>query len=181
MKSISVNDEIFSIRPAKESDAESLADLGARTFADAYSSILPAEDLGAYLREAFSVERMIEDIANPEVLLFVASTSEVVCAYIKLQPTTAPEPVEATNPIELMRLYILSGQQGCGIGTALMDAAFSVARDREYTTCWLKVWEGNHKAIGFYKSKGFSQIGNQAYPVGNVCRNVILMVCPLGA
>jgi len=179
MKSISVNDETFSIRPAEERDADSLADLGARTFADTYSSILPAEDLGVYLREAFSAKRMVEDITSQEVLLFVASTSEAVCAYIKLQPTTAPEPVEVINPIELIRLYILSGRQGCGIGTALMNAAFAAARDRAYTTCWLKVWEGNRKAIGFYKSKGFSQIGNQAYPVGNVCRNVILMACPL--
>ncbi|MHC4146154.1 MAG: hypothetical protein ACYSUD_15395, partial [Planctomycetota bacterium] len=79
MKNMSTRDKNLSIRLAKESDADSLADLGARTFADAYSCILPTEDLGAYLRQAFSVERMVEDITSPEVLLFIASTSEAVC------------------------------------------------------------------------------------------------------
>ena len=176
---MSIGENNLSIRPAEERDAEILAGLGARTFSDAYLCTLSAEDMGDYLREAFSPEQMLKDVANPEVLLFLASVSDTVCAYIKLHPTPVRECVHGANPIELLRLYIASGWKGRGIGTALMDVGLGAASDKAYKTCWLKVWEGNTEAITFYKNKGFSTVGNEPYPVGNDSRNVVLMACAL--
>lgn len=179
MKAMPVHDNTISIRPAEESDAEVLADLGARTFHDTYSSILPANDLDDYLREAFSVEQMLRDIADPQVLLFLGSVSGAVCSYIKLEPTPARENIPGARQIELLRLYILPEWKGMGIGSALMDVGLDAARDKSYNTCWLKVWQGNQRAIEFYKNRGFSQAGSEPYPVGNTSRNVILMACTL--
>ncbi len=179
MKNIPANDKTFSIRPAQESDADSLADLGARTFSDAYSSIVPAKDLEDYLGKAFSTEQVLEDIASPDVLILVAANSNKICGYIKLQATPAPEHIDAKNPIELMRLYILRDWQGCGIGTALMDAGFIAAKDRAYKTCWLRVWEGNQRAIDFYENKGFATVGSEPYQVGSSSEDVVLMACSL--
>ncbi len=179
MKNTPANDETFSIRPAQEGDADSLADLGVRTFSDAYSTTVPAKDLADYLAKAFSTEQVLEDIASPDVLILVAANSNTICGYIKLQATPAPEHIDAKNPIELMRLYILRDWQGCGIGTALIDAGFRAAKDRAYKTCWLKVWEGNQRAIDFYENKGFARVGNEPYLVGSSSENVVLMVCPL--
>jgi hypothetical protein len=80
IKEISVNDKNVLIRPVEESDAEVLADLAARTFFDAYSSILPIEDLDDYLRKAFSTDQMLQCIADPHVLLFLGSVSNVLCS-----------------------------------------------------------------------------------------------------
>jgi ribosomal protein S18 acetylase RimI-like enzyme len=172
-------DKTLSIRPAQERDADLLADLGARTFSDAYSHTLSAEDLDDYLRKAFSRERVLEDIADPDVLLFMGLISNTPCAYIKLQPTSVRQRICGANPIELLRLYVLPGWKGRGIGTALMDAAFEAARDKGYKTCWLKVWDENTQAIDFYANKGFAIVGNEPYPVGSTSRNVVLMACPL--
>lgn len=176
---MSTGDKNLMIRPAKESDAEVLGELGARTFSEAYSDILPVGDLEDYLGEAFSVGQMLEDIADPEVLLFVASISGTPCAYMKLQPTPVRRCICGANPIELLRLYIDSPFKGRGIGTALMDAGLGTARRKAYRTCWLKVWEGNTEAIAFYENKGFSRVGNEPYPVASTCRNVVLMARPL--
>lgn len=179
MKKTPIHSRDFSIRQAEKGDADVLADLGAKTFSDAYACTIPADDLSDYLQESFSRRQMLEDITNPEVLLFLGVIAGKVCAYIKLQ-STAPRPcIQGANPIELLRLYVLPDAKGRGIGTALMDAAFEAARRKGYQTCWLKVWDGNAGAIGFYDGKGFATVGNEPYPVSNTSRNVILMARPL--
>ncbi len=176
---MSNRDKTLSIRPAEERDADLLADLGARTFSDAYSCTLSAEDLDNYLRKAFSREQMLEDITDPDVLLFLGLISNTLCTYIRLQPTSVHECICGANPIELLRLYVLPGWKDRGIGTALMDVGLKAARDKSYKTCWLKVWDENTKAIGFYTNRGFAIAGNEPYPVGSTSRNVVLMACPL--
>lgn len=175
MKNVSFGDENLSIRAADRRDVKSLADLGARTFANTYSSILPAKDLGDYLRRAFGTEQMLKDTADPKILLFLGSISGTVCSYIKLEPTPARKVVPGANPIELLRLYVLPRWKGIGIGAALLDVGLAAALDKGYRTCWLKVWEGNTKAIDFYKKRGFSRVSNEQYPVGSTSRNVVLM------
>ena len=176
---MSNGDKTLSIRPAEERDAGLLADLGGRTFSDAYSCTLSAKDLDDYLGKAFSREQMLEDIADPEVLLFLGLISNTLCAYIKLRPTPTRRCVRGANPIELLRLYVLPGWQNRQIGTALLDVGLNAARDKAYDTCWLKVWDENAKAIEFYTSKGFTIVGNEPYQVGNDARNVVLMACSL--
>jgi len=179
MKTMPNGDKTLSIRPAEERDAGLLADLGARTFSDAYSCTLSAEDLDDYLRKAFSPEQMLEDIADPNVLLLLGLISNTLCAYIKLQPTPTRQCIRGANPIELLRLYVLPGWKGRRIGTALLDVALKAVRDKAYETCWLKVWDENTKAIDFYTNKGFAIAGNEPYPVGSTSRNVVLMAHPL--
>ncbi|MHC4120065.1 MAG: GNAT family N-acetyltransferase [Planctomycetota bacterium] len=172
---MSGSDKNLLIRPAEADDARVLADLGARTFSDSYSCTLSAEDLDDYVNRAFSREQMLEDIANPEVLLFLANASDTICAYAKLQPTPARKCVRGVKPIELLRLYALDGWKGRGIGTALLDVALGAAREKGYETCWLKVWDQNTRAIEFYANKRFAIVGDEPYPVGNDSRNVVLM------
>jgi len=176
---MSSRDRTLSIRPAEERDAYLLADLAARTFSDAYSCTLSAEDLDDYLSKAFNREQMLEDITDPDVLLFLGLLSDTLCAYIKLQPTSVRQCVRGANPIELLRLYVLAGCKGRRIGTALLDVGLKAARDKAYESCWLKVWDGNTEAIDFYKNKGFATVGNDPYPVGSTSRNVVLMACSL--
>ena len=179
MKTMPNGDKTLSIRPAEERDADLLADLGTRTFSDAYSRTLSAEDLDDYLHKAFSRKQMLEDITDPDVLLFLGLISNTLCAYIKLQPTRVRECICGANQIELLRLYVLCGWRDRGIGTALMDVGLKAARDKAYKSCWLKVWDENTKAIDFYTNKGFAILGNEPYPVGSTSRNVVLMACPL--
>ena len=74
------SDNTLSIRPAEQRDAELLADLGARTFSDAYACTLSAGDLEDYLRTAFSPGQMLEDVTDPNVLLFLG-WSRLRCAF----------------------------------------------------------------------------------------------------
>lgn len=179
MKKTIGNGNNLSVRRAELRDASPLAALGSRTFADTYSDILPGKDLDEYLRTAFSAEQMLEDIANPNILLFVGWISNTACSYVKLEPTPARKVIRGPEPIELSRLYVSTQWKGLGIGTVLLDVGLEAAREKAYRTCWLKVWEGNRQAMQFYMNRGFSPVGNEPYPVGSTSRNVVLMECSL--
>ncbi|MFH1876540.1 MAG: GNAT family N-acetyltransferase [Candidatus Omnitrophota bacterium] len=167
------------IRPAKKEDSAILANLGTQTFSNAYSHILPARDLNDYLQKEFNTHKLSKDIIDPVNLFFIAFISREPCGYIKLTPSSVPKNIAVKKPIELERLYITNNYQEQGLGAALLDTGLSSATNKGYKACWLKVWENNRKAISFYKRKGFSQVSNDSYKVGTVCRNVILMVCSL--
>jgi ribosomal protein S18 acetylase RimI-like enzyme len=164
------------IRRAGTDDAAVLAELGAVTFRQSYASIIPAGELDAYTGEAFNVEKVRSELANPDIVYLLAVANEDICGYAKLECTTPPLRITAPDPIELVRLYAAPGWIAKGVGTALLKAALETAAVAGYRTCWLRVWKGNDLAIGFYRSRGFEEIGSEPYFVGQACETVLLMI-----
>lgn len=63
---------------------------------------------------------------------------------------------------ELIYLAVASGQQGMGIGTALMAAFSNVLRGCGVAGYELSVDDDNPRAIGFYERAGLRQVGTYA-------------------
>lgn len=61
-------------------------------------------------------------------------------------------------PIEIETLYVLPKFQRKGIGSRLLN--FIIA---EFGAVFLSCWEGNSRAISFYRSYGFNQDGISWY------------------
>ena len=53
------------IRRAGPADAETLAELGARTFSDTFAHLYHPDDLAAYVSEAYAVDLTRADLADP--------------------------------------------------------------------------------------------------------------------
>ena len=56
---------------------------------------------------------------------------------------------------------------GKGVGSALMQKAIDVARERNKEILWLGVFQANKTAIDFYKRWGFEIFGEQNFLLGN--------------
>ncbi|MHC4474882.1 MAG: GNAT family N-acetyltransferase [Planctomycetota bacterium] len=164
------------IRRAGTDDATVLAKLGAVTFRQSYAGIIPPGELDAYTAEAFSVEKIRSELANPNIIYLLAVVNEDICGYAKLEPTAPPAEVDSPKPVELVRLYAAPGLTGKGVGTALLTAAMQAAEAAGYRSCWLRVWQGNERAIAFYRKWGFTQFGSEPYCVSRACETVLLMV-----
>ena len=52
------------------------------------------------------------------------------------------------------------------MGSFLIKKAIDIANIRKKSYVWLGVWERNHKAILFYKKKGFYVIGKHSFFMG---------------
>jgi ribosomal protein S18 acetylase RimI-like enzyme len=155
-----------SIRHATFEDAKLLADLGTRTFRDAFAADNTPEDLELYLRQAYGEEKQLAELRDPTATFLLAFDGPEPLAYLKLRNRSAPLCVIGPSPIEIERLYVDRPFWGRGVADALMERANELARQRGCRTIWLGVWEHNARAKAFYRRWGFRDVGSQLFILG---------------
>jgi ribosomal protein S18 acetylase RimI-like enzyme len=171
-----IDPEKVTIRRAATDDADILARIGRLTFAQSYADIIPPEDLESYTAGAFSPDLITCELSDPRTIYLLACIETNVCGYAKLQPTTTTPQISVPGPVELMRLYVVPGYEGNGIGSKLIKAALEATAGADYHSCWLRVWAGNKEAIRFYHRWRFEEVGSEPYMVGQASETVLLMV-----
>lgn len=163
----------FSIRRCTVHDAEMVATLGARLFAEAYGPTHPEPELSRYLARSFPVEGMREAIADNDVTMLVVEDSmgrPVAYAYLRASPDP-PVGVTGKRALEVVRFYVDAGWQGRGVGAALMEECFDDANQRGADVIWLQVWKEAPWAVGFYARMGFSIVGSALFHFGEQIGN----------
>ncbi|HEX7557127.1 MAG TPA: GNAT family N-acetyltransferase [Leptolinea sp.] len=163
------------IRTATPADNFLLAELGARTYADTFAAENTAENMAAYLAEAFSPEHQAAELADAGTLFLIAEKDGQPVGYARLKEGLPPNCVRGAHPMEIVRLYSIREMIGHGMGAALMTACLNEARRRTCDVIWLDVWEKNPRAIAFYEKWGFVKVGEQGYQLGDDLQNDWLM------
>ena len=163
------------VRRASVEDAELLADLGARTFDETFSTENSPEDMAAYLAASFGVGRLTEELADPLSVFFVAEVDGSAAGYAKLHAGGVSAGVEGQRPIELVRLYVSREWLGRGVGQALMRRCIDEARRMGFQTIWLGVWERNHRAQAFYRKWDFYEVGEHIFQLGSDPQRDVVM------
>ena len=165
------------IRRATVDDAKSLTDLSYTTFWDAFAHHPKnaPDDLAHYMRQAFSVERIADELNDPRAVFLVAEIEGELAGYAKLVCDHIEPGISAEKPIELNRLYSQQKFLGQGVGQTLMDACFDLARENGFDTIWLGVWEYNPRAQRFYEKNGFREVGSHTFVLGSDPQTDLLM------
>jgi ribosomal protein S18 acetylase RimI-like enzyme len=145
-----------------------VADLGRRTFEETFGPGNDADDMATYLAEAFAVQHVAAELADPANTFLVAedTTTGELCGYFKLHRGLREPCVSGRHPVELQRIYVDQSAIGTGLGTRLMETALAEALTAGFDTVWLGVWEHNPRAIAFYERWGFSRVGEHTFVVG---------------
>ena len=167
----------LTIRGASASDAEILAAFAERTFREAFDADNRPEDMEDYVRKAFSVATIrdeLEDETSTFLLAFAPERDDLI-GYAKLRHGDAHESVDGPDPVELQRIYVDPAVIGQGLGAALLQASFDAARDAGYRTLWLGVWENNIRAIAFYEKWRFETVGDQTFRLGSDDQRDVVM------
>ncbi len=183
------------LRRATPDDAAALALVGAATFLEAFTWMLPGADIVAHCARNHTAEAYTTYLAHADTRVTLA---EVVSggAPVGYAMLTKPElPTFAVQPtdIELKRIYLFSRfrssatpvlrvadggasqqVQGLKAGQALMDAAVEDARNLGRYRLLLGTHAGNLQAINFYRRNGFAEAGTRTFQVGaQVCCDLI--------
>jgi ribosomal protein S18 acetylase RimI-like enzyme len=169
------------IRTATPADAERLTALAERTFRDTFAADNSTDDLEAYVRDAFSLDRVRAELADhaSTFLLAFVDGGEYPTGYAKLRTGTPDPSVSGPDPVELERLYVDRIAIGHGVGAALMRASFDAARSAGHRTLWLGVWERNARAISFYVKWGFDTVGDHVFRLGSDDQRDLVMERPV--
>jgi diamine N-acetyltransferase len=147
------------LRPARSEDAPLLAVLATQVFLETYATegIRPA--IAHEVLRAFSVSAMAALLARHDGMVQVAIYREHLIGFSQLTMGAGQALVESDHPAELERLYVQSPFIGRGVGRRLLRAAESEAASRGATGLWLTAWVHNARALGFYASHGYEDIG----------------------
>lgn len=165
------------IRQAAPEDAKVLTDLAYTTFWDAFAHHPKnaPDDLAHYMRQAFSLEQISDELADDKSVFLIAEIDGEPAGYAKLIfESTEPE-IIGEWPVELSRLYSHQKFLGQGVGQALMDACFARAKETGRDVMWLGVWEYNPRAQRFYEKNGFRFVGKHTFLLGSDPQTDLLM------
>lgn len=157
----------ISLRRAQREDAALLSRLGRETFVETFGHLYPADDLAAYLNEAYDLK------ATRTALLSSTSASWIVerhsgeaLGYATAGPCGLPHPEVSDRSLELKRIYLLGAAQGAGVGGELFDTVLAWMAAQAPRDLWIGVWSENLGAQRFYARRGFEKVGEYGFPVG---------------
>jgi ribosomal protein S18 acetylase RimI-like enzyme len=188
--------QTVTLRRATLADAPALALVGAATFLEAFTWMLPGPDIIAHAQKNHTAAAYQHYLDDPNTRITVAITNPAVGfedqpgAVIGYAMLCTPElPTLQTFPsdIELKRIYLFSRFRTAPVldaadlpipnlrpAQALMDAAITDARSLDRTRLLLGTHANNLRAIAFYRRNGFTEAGTRTFQVGNqVCSDLI--------
>lgn len=155
------------LRPARDSDAAVLADLGARSFVEKFGVLYRAEDLATFLEGSHSIAKVSKEIADPQMRVMLAEDAGALLGFCKLVMACGwPDHARGAKVIELKQLYTDPQATGQGIGAALMDWALGEAHANGADEIQLSVYSENLGAQKFYRRYLFDKVADIHFMVG---------------
>jgi ribosomal protein S18 acetylase RimI-like enzyme len=157
---------LLAIRLAGPDDAAAVGAFGERSFRETFGPDNRPEDMDAYCRATYALERQRAELAAPDRVTLLAEADGELAGYAQLREGPVPACIGGPDPIELLRFYVDRQWHGQGIAAALMKQTIAHARRRGRRTLFLAVWERNPRAIAFYRKQGFREVGAQPFQLG---------------
>jgi ribosomal protein S18 acetylase RimI-like enzyme len=185
------------LRRATLDDAPALALVGAATFLEAFTWMLPGTDIIAHCAKNHTAEAYRAALAQPHtrITLAEAAASGAPVGYAMLAKPDLPSFDLLPSDIELKRIYLLSrfrsrraapvldatGQPipDLNAGQALMNAAIADAQSMGCRRLLLGTNADNQRAISFYRRNNFADAGKRTFQVGSQCCCDLIMARPL--
>lgn len=168
----------YAIRLANEADIAGLVTFGKEAFTQTFGHLYTADNLHAYLKEAYTAEKYhswINDRDNYRLWL-AKRDEESVAGYVLCGNNTLPiEDYLTTNHIprpaeqcgEIKRLYCHPSTFGTGLAQDLMKTAMTWLQERYEDQVYLGVFSENFRAQRFYEKLDFAKVGEYGFVVGD--------------
>lgn len=169
----------FTIRIININDLQTLQSISKQTFSETFASSNSKENMEKYLNEALSLEKLNEELNNPNSLFYFIEDNHTPIGYLKLNMGASQTELYDNTALEIERIYVTQAYQGKKVGQQLYEKAIQVAKEKEVAYIWLGVWEENHKAIQFYTKNGFTAFDKHVFTLGHEAQTDIMMKLPI--
>jgi ribosomal protein S18 acetylase RimI-like enzyme len=156
-------------------DLAILQKIGMETFYESFSSVNTEENMTQYLAEAYSLEKLTNELNNPHSSFYFAVVNDKIIGYLKINFGQSQTELKQDNALEIERIYVLQEYHGKKIGQLLFEKAMELAHEKNADYVWLGVWEENPRAINFYKKNGFVEFDKHIFKLGDDEQTDIMM------
>ena len=163
------------IEQINQSHIEALQQIGRQTFAETFAESNTAANMAKYLEEAYSFEKLNEEINNPNSFFYFAIMDEKVIGYLKLNMGGSQTELKDNDALEIERIYVLKAFHGKKVGQLIFDKAIEIAKELHVAYVWLGVWEENKRALQFYTKNGFVEFDQHVFVLGDEAQTDIMM------
>ncbi len=134
------------IRPARAVDSTAIAAVVKESWLSANKDILPGDSLSQVAHSAHLSTMVAREWGNIQV----AVIEGVLVGAVGINPAGV-----------IWMLYVLPGYQGCGVGSALYDAAIGELKQAGRRKALLEVMAANESAVAFYRARGWVPEGRR--------------------
>ena len=163
------------ITRATLNELDQLQKIGRQTFYETFSPFNTEENMNQYLEEAFSKEKLTDELSDKNAEFYFATLDSKVIGYLKLNFGQSQTELKDDKALEIERIYVLKEFHGKKVGQLLYDKAIEVAKLTKADYVWLGVWEENPRAINFYKKNGFVEFDKHIFRLGDDDQTDIMM------
>lgn len=139
----------IALRPARDEDAASVADIWRRGWRDAHLEHVPQALVDVRTEESFSL-RAAERVPDTTV----ATVEGAVAGFVMVVDD------------EVEQVYVSAAARGTGVADALIREAESQVFAGGHEKAWLAVVAGNGRARAFYERAGWIDEGGFDYEAG---------------
>jgi diamine N-acetyltransferase len=156
----------LSIRRATPADAQAVSRIATRTFTGTFGHLYPDEDLQAFLRDSYAVEKQALILSLDAYAIWLLERDGEAVGHAAAGPCGLPHPGVRPGDGELKRLYVLPEFQNGGWGQRLFETALAWLERDGPRPLWISVWSENLGAQRFYARAGFALAGEYEFEVG---------------
>ena len=155
------------VREAGEADALCLHALGTQVFLDTYAAKGIRQAIAREAQQELSVAAFRNQLGAPLVRVLLAEHNGFLVAFASVTMGATHSLVARGPAAELSRLYVQSPFIRRGIGALLLRQVEALARAAGASTLWLTAWVGNARALAFYASQGYEELGSTDHEFEN--------------
>ncbi len=148
------------VREAHEGDTLCLHALATQVFLDTYATLGIREAIAREAEQEFSVAAFLGQLAAPTVRVLLAERTGHLVAFASVTLGATHGLVAKGPSAELSRLYVQSPFIRQGVGSLLLRHVEALASAAGASTLWLTAWVGNARALAFYASQGYEELGS---------------------
>lgn len=163
------------IRRAQAADAQTVAALGAGTFATTFGHLYPPSDLADFLATTHNLNKIAAELADTAVAVWLAEADGEAVGYAVAGPCALPHAEVTPASGELKRIYLLKAWQGGDTGGRLIAAALDWLQAENRHPLWIGVWSRNARALAFYERRGFERVGTYQFRVGQTLDHELIL------
>jgi len=160
-----IDNSALVLRAGAAEDADCVGVLAMQVFLDTYATEGIRPDLAREVLAGYSPEAFRRRLAQASSRFVLAERSGHLAGFAEValdRPLPDGRPAKGA---ELVRLYVQGPFHRQGVGTALLRRAEQLAAAAGEGTMWLTAWEGNHRAVDFWRRRGFQEYGTTVHTI----------------